>query len=325
MRTALFALAVATLFATGCGNLFDPAAAVVDGEKITISKLEAELEQYRETSRYQQLVAQAPKGEIERTFQQDTLTLFIREAVLEEEAEERGIEVTPEEVNERIDRAKEEAGSESAFMELLREAGYTLEQAELQVRVQLLAEELRAEVTKGVGPSEEELRSYYEDHIEKFQEVRAQHILLDADKLALAEDLALRLQKADQKEVEKLFESLAQRYSADPSTADEGGDLGWAPPGQYAPPFTRALLDLEVGVVSDPIQTQFGWHVIRVEDRRKVQPPPFEAVAPQLREGLMRQKFEETMAALRQGTPVEIVGAPAATETPAATDAPASG
>ena len=292
MRRPLLIVAVAALFATGCGNLFDPAAAVVNGEKITISKLEAELEQYRETSQYQRLVAQAPEVEIERNYQQGYLTTLIREAVLEAEAEKRDIEVNPDEINDRVEEIKQELGSEGQFQEALKEDGLDLEELEFRVRIALLEEKLRAEVTKGVGPSEEELRAYYEDNFEEFQEVRAQHILLGADKLSLAEDLALRLQKADPKEVEKLFESLAAKYSEDPSTADNAGDLGWGQPGvaQYAPPLKDAVLELEVGVVSDPVQTQFGWHVIRVVGRRVT---PFEEARASIHEAIGAEAIEE--------------------------------
>lgn len=290
MRRVVLLLAVGALLASGCGNLFDPAAAVVDGEKITVAEIEAELEQYRETARYQQLVAQAPEGEIERTFQQDYLTLLIRETVLENEAEERGIEVTAEEVNERIDLIKEEIGSEGQFQEALKEEGLDLEQLEFQVRVQLLGEELRADVTEGVGASEEELRSYYEENIEDYQEVRAQHILLDSKKLSLAEDLALRLQKAKPDEVEKLFASLAEKHSEDPSTSGDGGDLGWAPPGQYAEPFAEAVSDLKIGVVSDPVKTEFGWHVIRVTGRRVT---PFDEAKAEIQETIGADAIDE--------------------------------
>lgn len=290
MKNHVLPAAIALVLATGCGNLFDPAAAVVDGEKITVDEIEAELDQFQETTRYKQLVARAPETEIERTFQQDYLTLLISETILENEAEERGIEVTAEEVNERVDVIKEEIGSEGQFQEALKEEGLDLEQLEFQVRVQLLGEELRAEVTKGVGATEEELRAYYEEHIDDYQEVRAQHILLPDDQLPLAEDLALRLQKAKPAEVDKLFASLAEKHSVDPSTSGNGGDLGWAPPTQYAEQFSAALTTLEVGEVSDPVRTEFGWHVVRVTGRRVT---PFDEARDSIQETIGTEAIEE--------------------------------
>ena len=283
----LVSSALALVILTACGNLFDPAAAIVDGTKITMSEIEGELDRFRDTQRYEQLVAQADEGEIERDFQQTYLTLLIREEVLENEAEERGIDVTPDEINERINAIKEEIGSEGQFQEELKEQGLTLEQAEFQVRVQLLSEKLRAEVTKDAGPSEQEMRAYYEENAEDFQEARAQHILVDSEKEAA--DIAQRLQSAKENEVDDLFASLAKKFSQDPSGDDEG-DLGWAPPSQYQGPFRDALLELEVGVVSDPVQTEFGWHVIRVLGRRVT---PFEEARTQIQEAIGAEAVEE--------------------------------
>lgn len=273
MRRNILPAIAALLLLSGCGNLFDSAAAVVDGTKVTSARIDSELERFRNTPRYERLTEGAPEGEIDRDFEQTFLTLLIREAVLEGEAEERGIEVTPEEVNERIDAIKEEIGSEGQFQEALKEEGLALDQLEFQVRVQLLGEKLRAEVTEGVGASEEDLRAYYENNIDDYQEIRAQHILVDVSKESLAQKLADQLQNAKPNEIDDLFASLAKKNSEDPSTADSGGDLGFAPASQYAPPFREAVADLEVGVVSDPVQTEFGWHVIRLTARRVT---PFE-------------------------------------------------
>lgn len=289
-KLVVFAVASLALMA-GCGNLFDPAAAVVDGVKITMSDIDSELDRFRETQRYEQLIARADEGEIERDFQQTYLTLLIREAVLENEAEERDLDVTPDEINERINAIKAEIGSEGQFQEALKEQGLTLEQAEFQVRVQLLAEKLREEVTKDVGPSEEEMRSYYEEHAEEYQEVRAQHILVDSEKEA--DKIAGQLQGAKENDVEKLFGELAQKFSQDPSASDEG-DLGWAPPSQYVEPFRDTVVELEVGDISDPVQTEFGWHVIRLLGRRVT---PFEDARTEIQETIGADAVEEAWQA----------------------------
>lgn len=290
MRRNILPAIAALLLLSGCGNLFDSAAAVVDGTKITSARIDSELERFRNTPRYERLTEGAPEGEIDRDFEQTFLTLLIREAVLEGEAEERSIEVTPEEVNERIDAIKEEIGSEGQFQEALKEEGLALDQLEFQVRVQVLGEKLRAEVTEGVGASEEDLRAYYENNIDDYQEIRAQHILVDASKESLAQKLATQLQNAKPNEIDDLFASLAKKNSEDPSTADSGGDLGFAPAGQYAPPFRDAVARLEVGDVSDPVQTEFGWHVIRLTARRVT---PFEAARAGIEETIGGEAIEK--------------------------------
>lgn len=290
MKMGFLAAVCALVLLPGCGNLFDSAAAVVDGQKITNARVEDELERFRETPRYDQLIQRAPKGEIERDFQQTYLSLLIREAVLESEAEERGIEVTADEVNGRVEDIKEEIGSEGQFQEALKEEGLALDQLEFQVRVQLLGEKLRAEVTEGVGAGEAELLAYYEENIEDYQQVRAQHILVDASKESLAKKISSQLQTAKESEVDELFVSLVEKYSEDPSTSDNEGDLGFAPASQYVGPFRTAVVELDVGVISDPVQTEFGWHVIRVTARRVT---PFEEARASIDEAIGGEAIDE--------------------------------
>ena len=78
------------------------------------------------------------------------------------------------------------------------------------------------------------------------------------------------MQRAKEAKVAELFASLAKKFSEDPSNADEGGDLGWSAPGDYVEPFADAASRLEVGEISDPVATEFGFHVIRVTGRRVV-------------------------------------------------------
>lgn len=276
------------LLLPACGNLFDSAAAVVNGQKITTNKVEAELDRFRETIRYEQLSARAPIGEIERDYAQTYLTLLVREAVLEEEAEERDIEVTPDEVNARIAELKQQIGSEGQFQEALKEEGVGLEQLEFQVRVQILEEKLREEVVAGIGATDAELTAYYEDHIEEYMEVRVQHILVSDE--SRAESIAKRLQEAKEDEVEDLFAQLAETQSEDPTAAQNAGDLGLTSPAEYVKPFRDAISNLEVGEISDPVQTKFGFHVIRLLAR---QVTPFEEVRPEIEDAIAGQDRED--------------------------------
>lgn len=275
-----------------CGNLLDPAAAVVSGEKITIDKIDEELERFRQTPRYDQLVTQGNESQIARDVQQGYLTLLIRETVLDEEAEERGVEVTPDEVNARVEQTIEDLGSEGQFQEALKEDGITIEIVELNLRIQLLEEELHDEVTADIGPSESEIRAHYEESTRDYQEVRAQHILV-AD-LAQAQELAAQLQKASAKNLDELFADLAKKHSEDPISSKQGGDLGWSLPTSFEKPFADAVAKLPIGEVSDAVETQFGFHVIRVTARRLT---PFEQARASIEEELegpaVQQAWEE--------------------------------
>ncbi len=263
------AIAAALLVAlTACGDLLDPAAAVVYGEKIPIEDVQAQLDAYVESPGFKQLAAQGDAGALEREFEQGRLTDFIMRAVLTPAAAERGIEITEEDVQARIDEfvAAEFDGQEAQLEEALNEQGLTEAQFREIMHDQILNESLRADVTGDVEVSEADVRAFYEEHRAEFEATRAQHVLVE-DK-GLAQRLAARLQAASEAEAGGLFAKLAGKHSTDTGSARRGGDLGYQSAGTFVAPFEEALAELDVDEISDPVRTEFGWHVIRVTGRR---------------------------------------------------------
>lgn len=261
-RSLLYAL----VLLTGCASLLDPAAAVVYSRKITVDEVNEGLERFTETQEFERLSAQGDSGAIKRQFEQGFLSQLIRRYVLEPKAEELGVEVTEQEVTDRIDEIKNDFPSEAAFAEALKEQGLNEDQLTRLVTDSLLEEELRAEVTAEASPSEPDLRAYYEAHRNDYRRTRAQHILVGNENLAAS--LVTQLRDVAKKQVGDLFKKLAKEFSTDKSNAKQGGDLGYSSAGQFVPPFEDAMNELKEGEVSDPVKTQFGWHVIRVMDRR---------------------------------------------------------
>ena len=130
------------------------------------------------------------------------------------------------------------------------------------------------------------------------EEVRARHILLETEEDARAVIGELQA-GAD-------FAELARARSTGPSAAT-GGDLGYFGPGRMVPAFDEAARALEVGAfTTEPVQTQFGFHVIYVEDKRTVQPPAFEQVRDQVREVVTRERYMETLREARSGADIVI-------------------
>ena len=261
-------LALIALVFGACGNLLEPAAAVVHGTKITIDEIQEAADEFEQSPEYKRLAQQGDADAITREFEQSYLSSLIRRAVLKPEAEKLGVEVTGAEVREQLDAIAAEFPSQSAFQEALKEQGLTLDQLTQLVADRALEEKLRAEVTADVGPSEAELRAHYEDNAEDFQETEAQHILVD--KRDLATDIARQLQGAPKGEVAALFKQLAAQHSTDDSNKDNAGELGFFTPGDFVPEFEEGAAALEIGEVSDPVGSEFGWHVIRVTDRRAI-------------------------------------------------------
>ncbi len=281
MRRLLVMCSAFALLAGGCGELLDPAAAVVAGDKITVEEISADLERFSASPEFARLSEQGDAQELKRQVEQQLLSQAIRRAVLQPKAEELGIDVSEEELSQRLEEIKADFETEGAFEEALKEQGLTLDQLEQLVADSLLEEELRAKVTEGAAPSEEDLQAFYEENQARFEETAAQHILVD-DK-GLAQKLARQLQAARAGKIDQLFAQLAKKHSTDDSNAAKGGDLGFFGPGEFVPPFEAAAAELEIGEVSDPVKTEFGFHVIRVTDRRLAS---FEDVVGQIQQEL---------------------------------------
>jgi len=151
------------------------------------------------------------------------------------------------------------------------------------------------------GVTEEAVRAEYDKFVADFTpapEIRASHILVPTEEEAKAIKAELD-GGAD-------FVALAKEKSIDPGAAN-GGDLGFFGAGSMVAPFETAAFALtDIGQVSEPVESQFGWHVIRLEEKRESAPPAFEQVAPQLQQQLLMTTFDETVATLMEGVAVDI-------------------
>jgi len=123
------------------------------------------------------------------------------------------------------------------------------------------------------------------------KEYKARHILVDGE--ADAKAIVEQLKKG------AAFEELAKK-SKDTGSASRGGDLDWASPDSYVKPFSDAMVKLEKGKMTEvPVKSDFGWHVIRLDDIRDVQPPPLEQVKPQIQQELERRRIQSMQADMR--------------------------
>ncbi len=157
----------------------------------------------------------------------------------------------------------------------------------------------------------------YDDAVKQVateQEVHARHILVETEDEAKQVVQELK-NGAD-------FAELAKKKSKDPGASD-GGDLGFFTKDQMVPEFSAVAFSLEPGKISDPVKSQFGWHVIKVEEKRNRKPPDFEQVKPQIENYLTRKAQGATVEKLRADAKVERLDQPAAKPdaTPAAKDA----
>ena len=149
--------------------------------------------------------------------------------------------------------------------------------------------------------TEEEIKKVYDEEAAKLQQterVRARMILVASEKEA--QDIEAMLAKGEK------FEDLAKKYSLDGSK-DYGGDLGYFTSAEMVPEFSNAVFALKVGETSQPVKTDFGWHIIRLEDKKQGAAQPFDQVKQAIRNVLLRQKVGEVMAKIREASKVEIL------------------
>jgi peptidyl-prolyl cis-trans isomerase C len=156
-----------------------------------------------------------------------------------------------------------------------------------------LQEESKAAIT------EEALRQTYDDAVKQVggqEEAHARHILVESEDEAKA--------ILDQLKGGADFAALAKEKSKDPGAA-EGGDLGYFTKDQMVPEFAEVAFKMYPGQLSNPVKTQFGWHIIKLEDKRTKQPPEFEKVKEQIETFLARKAQTEFIAKLRQTAKIE--------------------
>lgn len=217
---------------------------------------------------------------------------LVEQAQWELKAEEMGVEVTDEEVDERLTELKEQyfEGDEARYEEEIEKQGLTDERVREDIRTRLLSEKIYETVTEQVTITDEELVAYYEENEEQFaqpesREVR--HILVE--KKARADAIHQQIRRGGN------FAGLAKRFSQDEASAADGGELT-AVKGRTVAPFDEFVFDAETGQVSRPIKTEFGWHVIEVLSAVKPESvTPLADVEDQIRQTLLRQKQNEAM------------------------------
>ena len=149
------------------------------------------------------------------------------------------------------------------------------------------------EFARNVKISDDDIKAEY-DKIKAAlgeKEYKARHILVDKE--GEAKDIIEKLKKGER------FEDLA-KASKDPGSRDKGGELGWANKASYVPAFSEAMIKLEKGKFTDsPVQSNFGWHVIQLDDARELKAPPFDEIKPQIMQRMRQQAVEKHILDLR--------------------------
>lgn len=231
---------------------------------------------------------------------------LITEQVLVQQAEARGITVTDAQVASEMERFfssldRQYEGREAVLRELA-SRGLTNDAIAAFLRrflvTQEVTEQKKAEATVG----SDEVTAFYDQNKQLFtmedEAVRAAHVLVAMDQPELAQQISAKAKAGGD------FAQLARLYSVDPGTSRVGGDLGYFTRAKMVPEFSEAAFRLSTGEVSDPVQTKFGWHVIRLLDKRGPGLIPLEQARSHVVNLLLPTKqdqlYEQWVASLRQ-------------------------
>jgi foldase protein PrsA len=295
--TLILVLALLGLGLTACGggddNVPDGAVAVVDGEEISKGEFDALM--IRAKTSYQQNKRDFPKvGTPEyKTLQDQAVQYLVQQEKYRQKAEDLDVEVSDKEVDERLKQVKQQyfGGNDAQFQKNLKQQGLTVEQVRNEIKNQLISEKIYEKVTEGVKVTDNEISTYYDKHKKDYKVAASRdvrHILVA--KKALADDLHSQLENGGS------FAALAKKHSTDPSSKQNGGKLT-VRKGETVPQFDKVAFSLEKNELSDPVKTQYGWHIIEaLSDIAAPKQTPLKDVKEQIRQQLLQEKRQKAIS-----------------------------
>lgn len=247
--------------------LSDPSGNVVasvNGEKITKDEL------------YQLLLKQAG---------QQGLNLLIAQRIVDLEAKKQKITISDAEIEEALEEYYDHYGGEETFTQIIEMSGTSLAEVKKNLVSTMKIKKL---LEPRIKVTEEEMKAFFEENKEDFaqeEQVKARHILVATEKEA--QEIKDKLAKGED------FAALAKEYSTDDSTKNNGGQLGFFNRGDMVPEFEKAAFALAVGEISAPVKTEYGYHLIKVEEKKEAAAPNYEKSKADIKEYLFNQKLQQ--------------------------------
>lgn len=317
-RVTLLGILLA-LVAGAWGQGSNPGTAVrINGVEISNQRFDAFYQEYRRPYGIN-VAARGDYLDKLTRLRRESMDLMIEQELLRQAADEQGIEITDAEVDAAVTEISEPFETPQAFARRLETEGFSEDGYREHVRRMLAASKYLDGIRASVATvSDAELEVYYRDNQQRLtlpEQVRARHILLTwkpmgtrDDRAAIREQMAPILARARAGED---FAALAHAYSEDSATAANGGDTGFFYRGQMVPAFEEAAFALQPGDISDMVESPFGVHILRLEERQPARLLPLDEVREQLREHVRAERMEAAVAQettrLRKQAEVEIL------------------
>lgn len=332
-KKLLTTLAVSAVLFAGCGLKSGEAIIKVNNQNITQGQFDAEFDKQAGNGIAKALgidVKDDKNSFLYMLIKDRVVNELIVKALLNQEMQKRGIEVTNKDVDDAIKEIIDKVGSKEQLDALLKQNGISNSQFKKDLKEEVKMKKLAKELGSS-NVSDAEAKKFYNDNISKFKhpdKVRASHILISVnpqeieevvksdpnnkniDETAVKAKVAAEVQAKEAKANQILaeakknptqFAKLAKENSEDTATANKGGDLGFFAAKEMVPEFSKAAFSMKPNTISDkPVKTQFGYHIIMVTDRSAAGQEPFEKVKPSIKAYLENQKQIELIDKLTE-------------------------
>lgn len=332
-KKLLTTLAVSAVLFAGCGLKSGEAIIKVNNQNITQGQFDAEFDKQAGNGIAKALgidVKDDKNSFLYMLIKDRVVNELIVKALLNQEMQKRGIEVTNKDVDDAVKEIIDKVGSKEQLDALLKQNGISNSQFKKDLKEEVKMKKLAKELGSS-SVSDAEAKKFYNDNISKFKhpdKVRASHILISVnpqeieevvksdpnnkniDEIAVKAKVAAEVQAKEAKANQILaeakknptqFAKLAKENSEDTATANKGGDLGFFAAKEMVPEFSKAAFSMKPNTISDkPVKTQFGYHIIMVTDRSAAGQDPFEKVKPSIKAYLENQKQIELIDKLTE-------------------------
>lgn len=305
MKTIVRTLLLLALLSFGSAQaqgIYPGDAVSVNGETISYQRFQGFYVEYR-NSKGVAVGARGDQLDLLTRLRKEAMNLLIEQELVAQAAERTGVTANPDDVDTAYEELRSIFDSERAFQMKLEGDGFTPESLRRHLGRMMAAQQyLDAIREKAVDVSQADLERYYEDNEARLtlpEQVRVRHILITWKPMGKPDDRAY-IRESMQPILERAragedFAALAREYSDDYATRQDGGDTGFFHRGQMAPAFEEAAFALQPGEISDVVETSFGVHIIKLEERQEEELLPFEDIRDQLLDHVRNERAEQAV------------------------------
>ena len=275
----------------------------VNGESVTKAEFEEALSALEQRNQ-----GAVPPDQRDRIFR-GVLDQLVGIKLLSQEAAKRKIAVPEADIEAQLNQMRQQFPSEDVFNQALKQQNKTVDMLKTEARSSMAIQKMLEQTLAGkIAVTPQQAQDFYDKNPDQFkrpEQVRASHILITVQQGADVAAKAAAKRKAEgvlkQVKAGGDFAALAKDNSQDPGSAVNGGDLGFFQRGQMVPPFDEAAFTMKPGATSDLVETQFGYHIIRVMEKKEAGTITIDEVRPQLEQYLQNANRQREMQAFVDG------------------------